>query len=137
MSITIDLTPEIEQKLKQVAARAGLTPHAYVAETLRERLEHVSESVNPPQLSSAETKLLITINTSLSAIAWERYHELVARRQAEVLSDDEQQELIALTDQIEAANVVRVGAVAELAKLRGTSLDTLMATLGLKPQPYA
>ena len=87
----------------------------------------------PPRLSSVESKLLQQINTSLSAIEWERYRLLQAKRNAETLSAQEQAELIALSDQIENANVRRMQAVAELARVRKTTVPALVETLGLSP----
>src|SRR5256885_2256807 len=66
-----------------------------------------------------------------------RRSALIAKRQAETLTPDEQQELITLSDQIEAANVQRVEALAELARLRNTTLSALILDLGLKPVAHA
>ncbi|MEM9908116.1 MAG: hypothetical protein AAF921_24160 [Cyanobacteria bacterium P01_D01_bin.44] len=41
--------------------------------------------------------------------------------------------MIALSDQVEEANINRIQAVADLARLRYTSIDELMAELELKP----
>lgn len=73
------------------------------------------------------------INQSLSQIEWERYRELVEKRQAETLSIAEQTELISLSNQIEEANSRRVEYVAELARLRNTTLPGLMKELDFKP----
>ncbi len=77
--------------------------------------------------------LLQQINASLSAIEWERYRALLAKRDTETLIASEQAELIALSDQIEAANVRRMQAVAELAQIRNTTLPALVTSLGLSP----
>jgi hypothetical protein len=80
--------------------------------------------------------MLLQINQSLSGITWARYHELVAKRKAETLTKNEQQDLIDLTDQIEIANAQRISYLIELAQLRKTPLNTLMHELGLKPTDH-
>lgn len=138
MTIVIEITPELEHQLQQAAAQAGLTPDAYIVQALRERLTPARPSPAQMQrLSAAESRLLMRINQSLAGIAWPRYHGLIAKRHAETLTPDEQQELIILTDQIEAANVQRIEALAELARLRQTSLNALIRDLGLKPVAHA
>ena len=77
------------------------------------------------------------INRSLSQIEWERYDQLLAKRHAETLTPDEIDELIALSDQIEAANVRRIKYLAELSRLRGTTIGALIDELGIKPKAHA
>jgi hypothetical protein len=77
-----------------------------------------------------------TINRSLSQIQWERYDQLVGKRQAETLTPEEIDELIALSDQIEAANVRRIKYLAGLSQLRNTTLSALIAELGIRPRPH-
>jgi hypothetical protein len=134
MTITIEMTPELERQLRQAAAQAGLTPDTYIVKALREHLTSTPQrQPTVERLPQQEARLLTQINESLVGIAWDRYHDLVARRHAEALSLDEQQELIALSDQIEAANVQRMTYLIELARLRNRPLDVLIRDLGLKP----
>lgn len=65
------------------------------------------------------------------------YHHLIARRRDETLTEHEQQELIAISDQIEAANVRRIEHLAALARLRGTTVRELMEELGIPLGNYA
>jgi wyosine [tRNA(Phe)-imidazoG37] synthetase (radical SAM superfamily) len=88
------------------------------------------------RLSSRETELLREINRGLSQEEWQRYRELVAKRRSETLTSAEQTALIALTDQIEEANVCRIERLIELAGLRNTSLEALMDQLGIKTPAY-
>lgn len=128
MTINLNVTPELERKLKQVARQMGLAPDTYIMRLLQQDLQtHAS----PPRLSPEESKLLKKINASLSAIEWEHYHLLQEKRDAETLSAQEQAELIALSDQIENANVRRMQAIAELARVRKTTVPALVETLGL------
>jgi len=130
MAIQLNVTSELERKLKQVAGQKGLQPDTYILRLLQKDLQsHSAPALLPPQ----ESKLLKKINASLSAIAWERYRLLLAKRDAEALNAQEQAELVALSDQIEAANVRRMKAVAELARLRETSVPALMESLGIFP----
>lgn len=127
MTITIEVNPELERQLKQAAAQAGLSLNDYVLQSITQRLPRKRIKVRrAPQLSPRESELLQAINRSLSQVQWERYHDLVAQRQAETLTPEEQVELIAISDRIEEANAARIEYVAELARLRSTTLPALM-----------
>jgi ABC-type uncharacterized transport system ATPase subunit len=80
--------------------------------------------------------ITIEINRSLSQIQWERYDQLVGKRQAETLTPEELDELIALSDQIETVNVRRIEYLAELAQLRNTTVSALITELGIRPRPH-
>jgi hypothetical protein len=81
--------------------------------------------------TSKESDLLKEINLGVSADTWTEYHILIAKRQAETLTEEEQQQLIEISDRLEVANVRRMKALIELANLRGQSLSTLMQELGI------
>jgi hypothetical protein len=133
MSITVNMAPELEKRLRVEAAKVGLDPGTYIVYTLEERLA-VQEEV--PRLSKAETDLLQNINLGLSQENWVRYHELKAKRDDETLTSEEQSELIALADEIERANVKRVKYLVELSRLRNVPLEKLMSDLGIQTPPY-
>ena len=76
-------------------------------------------------------------NEGPSPDLWQRYNKLIAKRQAETLTPDEQAVLIALSDQIEEFNAHRLESLAELARLRQTSVLDLMQQLGIKAPSYA
>lgn len=67
---------------------------------------------------------------------WQRYEELIGKRQAETLTPKEHAELIVLSDQLEEANVKRIEYIAQLAALRKTTVPLLIKELGLKPVAY-
>jgi len=90
-----------------------------------------------PRLSAAETALLLKINQGFAPVPQQRYDELLKKRDARTLTPAEYQELLALTDQVEAFNVERVKALADLAQLRQVSLPEVMRQLGLQPLPDA
>jgi uncharacterized protein YnzC (UPF0291/DUF896 family) len=60
-----------------------------------------------------------------------RFDELVAKRQDESLTTEEHQELLRLIEKVENMDVARIEAFAELAHLRGISVDELMDQLGI------
>jgi hypothetical protein len=90
-----------------------------------------------PSLPQAEADLLLRINRGLSLELQRRYDELVTKRRAETLTSDEYDELLHLTDEIEQFEARRVEYLAQLARLRGTSLTALMESLGIRPPAYA
>ena len=84
-------------------------------------------------LSSEETTLLTKINSGLPVDMHKRYRELIGKRREERLTQAEYEELQRLTDQSEMKQAERLEALVELARLRNTSLNELMDTLGIKP----
>jgi hypothetical protein len=138
MTLTIDLPPQLEAQLREEAARAGLDAETFIRNMLEERVRQAGHpAALPPHLSGMESDLLQKINQGLPSDVWQRYHQLVAKRRAETLTPEEQEELIALSDQIEMMNVRRIEHLAELAHLRQTSLEALMEQLGIKAPEYA
>ena len=75
MTIQLNVTSELEQKLKKVASQMGLTPDTYILRLLQKDLQNQTESA---RLSPQESKLLKQINASISAIEWESYRILLA-----------------------------------------------------------
>ena len=90
---------------------------------------------DPARLLS-ESELLLRINrTGLPEAFWDRYRTLAAKRQAETLTRKEQQELIGLSDQMEARRVERLRHLVMLAAMRQTTVDVLIDELGLRLKP--
>ena len=133
MDITIDIAPELEARLREEAQKQGVDPRQYVLNLLRERLENATASGRC--LSESESELLDEINRGLSADEWKRYRKLIEKRQAEQIGDDERLELEATSNRLEEMNERRIECLAQLAKLRDTSLSTLMEQLGIKHPP--
>lgn len=134
-ALTLEITPDLESALRREAAKQGLDTQGYVLSTLRERLAAVRQ-VAAPRLSAEETELLQEINRGFASEKWHRYAALKEKRRAETLTPEEQIELIAFSDQIEAMNVRRMECVVQLARLRRTSVDALMDDLGIKSPLY-
>jgi len=136
MTVTIDLAPELEARLRQEAAREGVDFSTYVSTRVLGAANELAQNSGrpgrePPSLPAAEADLLQRINTGPSEEVWHQFHRLVAKRRAEMLSPDEQEDLIRLSDEIEEANARRIGHLVELARLRGMNLSALMAELGI------
>ncbi|MBA3715527.1 MAG: STAS/SEC14 domain-containing protein [Pyrinomonadaceae bacterium] len=89
-----------------------------------------------PGLSERETELLLKINQGLPPDTQQRVNELIDKRQSYTITQDELQELIQLTDQIEMFDAERLKHLIGLARLRGITLDELIKKLGIKPVPH-
>ncbi len=76
------------------------------------------------------------ISKGLPEETWLRYHSLVAERKAETLTPEQHRELIVLSDRIEQDYAERLGHVLELSRLRGTSLEAQMKSLGIPQYTY-
>lgn len=90
-----------------------------------------------PGLPQCESELLTRINQGLPTNVRTRLNELIPKRQSETLTANEHKELLRLIGQSEEAEATRVEALAQLARLRGVSLTTLMHDLGIKAPNYA
>jgi len=82
-----------------------------------------------PSVTQEEAELLLHINRHLPDEVQRRYAELMAKRDAETLSEAEYTELLHLTKQVEAFDVARLEALSKLAALRGVMLSELMRHL--------
>ena len=133
MNLTIAITPDIESRLRELAASQGVDPDQYVANALREHLQAASSAV--PHLTADESRLMGEINQGPTEQQWERYRELIEKRRAERLSKEEHAELITISDLVERLNVRRIECLTQLAALRGTTLPKLMEQLGIEPAP--
>jgi hypothetical protein len=134
MTLTLDLNPELERQLRNEAAARGLTLEELVLKDLQAR---AAQNTNPARLNPEETNLMQTITEGLPEDFWTRYRHLIKLREQESLTDLEHAELIACSDQVEHLTASRTGALVELARLRGLSVQTLRDQLGLQPVPTA
>jgi hypothetical protein len=122
--MTLSLQPDTEARLLAVAQARGKTPDEVVADLL-DRL--------PAEASEAE--LLKEINEGFPETFWQRYRDLIARRHAGTLTPSEQEELIALSDQVEERTLRRTQALVELAQRRGVEVNELLQQMGIRPVP--
>lgn len=130
MTVVLDLPPDMESKMREVAQAEGLDVAALVRETMATRLRQYN-----PARSLTETELLAHLNRGFSETFWNRYRLLIAKRQAETMTDTEQQEAISMSDHLETWRVERLQYLIRLAELRQTTVDALMQELGLRPTP--
>jgi len=82
-------------------------------------------------LDETEITLVGKIYDALKFEGLERYDMLQTKLANEVISDEEYQELLALTKVAEAQNVVWLQAIVDLARLRNVSPQTVIKQLGL------
>lgn len=131
MTLLIDLPPEMETQLREQASKEGIDAPQYVVIALKEHIRQFSSQ------HRSEDELLMRISQGLPEQVWEQYDTLIAKRRAEMLTPEEHNALIALSDRIEDANAERIGYVAELAELRHVPLNAMMRSLGIGPRPNA
>ncbi len=97
-----------------------------------EQVVALRASQRAPRLSQAESKLLRRVNQGLAEQDQRRFAELVARRETEDLTQHENAEFLRLATLSEALNVERMKALAELARIRRSTLRDVMQDLGIK-----
>ena len=130
MTLLVTLPPEIEARVHEVAQAEGLDVSAFMREAVEARVRQYD-----PARPLTESDLLLRINRSFSESFWDTYRALIAKRRAETLTPQEQQELIGMSDQLEAWHVERLRYLVKLAELRQVSLEALTQQLGLRPMP--
>jgi hypothetical protein len=83
--------------------------------------------------TSKKAELISIIQRNFTEIEQHRFDELVQKRQAYTITDEELIELIEMTDYSEQLSVERVKALGKLSELTGKSVDFLVAELNMKP----
>ncbi len=94
-------------------------------------------STRAPRLSRTESDLLTKINQGVPADLQSRYDGLITKRRGGTISEDEYNELLRLTEEVEDLDARRVEYLAELARLRETTVPALMQDLGITTPRYA
>ncbi|MFP4350030.1 MAG: hypothetical protein ACLFQY_17180, partial [Desulfococcaceae bacterium] len=87
------------------------------------------------RLPPDESELLIKINQGIPEKLQRKYNELLHKRDEKTLTNDEYEELLRLTDQMEMLDAKRIEHLTELANIRNKPLVLLMDELGIKPPP--
>ena len=90
-----------------------------------------SRRQSPPVVSKRETELLGQINAGLSEPEARGLKALDSRREEETLTPEEHAELLRLIGESEHLAVSRAEALVELARLRGSTVPSLIRDLGL------
>ena len=116
--------------MQEVAQAEGLDVSALVHETMAARLREYD-----PARSLTESDLLARINRGFPDAFWDRYRQLIAKRRAETMTPEEQQEAIGMSDRLEAWHVERLRYLIKLAEMRHVSVDALTHEMGLRPIP--
>ena len=89
------------------------------------------------EATEAELVTCININSRLPTTTQRRFNRLRRKRQAEMLTPAEAEELQVLWQRVEAMNVTRLQALTTLAQRRSTDVRTLMRDLGVTDTPSA
>ncbi|MFP4395649.1 MAG: STAS/SEC14 domain-containing protein [Anaerolineales bacterium] len=117
-----------EELLKAVAQLNSAELEQFVHQVM-----HLVAQRRAPVLSHSEAELLLKLNQSTPTPEMQQRHAvLVEKRQAEALTDEEYEELLALTEHFEGLNVQRLETLVALARLRDVSLPELMRDLGIQ-----
>jgi hypothetical protein len=119
MSLTITVSPDLEERLRDNAAREGVAPEVIAAR----RLE--------------EADLLLRILAWIDPDVWARFRQLAARQQEDEFTeseftDEERQELRRLNNEVEIRHAERLECVGRIARLRGISLEQALQQLGIR-----
>ncbi len=134
MSITIEIDSALENRLRQDAARQGLSIDQVIASFI-ERQMALRNSYGRT-VSKQEAALLKKIDLEIDENTWHRFRALKEKMRDRTLTDQELEEYQAINERIEAANVARLRVLVELAKLRQVPLRQLMTDLGLNPETH-
>ena len=97
-----------------------------------EKLLSIRASQKAPALGKQETALLQQINDGLSQEELEELGKLIAKREAEEISESELHQLILLTEKMERLNVERMQLIAELSSIRNMSIRDLIKELDIR-----
>ncbi len=100
-------------------------------ENLANRVRSVRTQRKPSVLSSQETALLLKINHALPEDLHQEFLRLRDQRDAEIITDVENERLSDVSDRIEILAAERAEALVELANLRQVPLSKLMDDLGI------
>ena len=129
MTLVVDLPPEIEARVHEVAQAEGLDVSALMREAVEARVRQYD-----PARPLTESDLLLRINRLVFSEAfWSRYRQLVAKLNAGTLTPEEQEDLFAHTDQTEDRDAERLPYLVALAELRGVTVQEVITQLGLRP----
>ena len=129
-------TITVDARLAEAYNQAPAAQRKEILQTIKQMLLGTTKT-KAPRLSKKETELFLIINQGLPADQQKRIDELTEKMEFESITDAEHAELLRLTDAMEMAQVKRLKAVAELAKVRNISLSEMMRQLGMEPGRYA
>ncbi|MFN0175867.1 MAG: hypothetical protein ACKVU0_14535 [Saprospiraceae bacterium] len=129
MSITIQLNPSLEHRLRENAQKKGVGVDQFVMQFLERNFPE--EKSGALTVSKREAELLHKVNLNIPSKTWDLYLQLKAKRQSKTATEAELSDLQSITAQVEVANAQRIAVLAELAQIRNVSIRVLMEQLGL------
>jgi len=130
-TIKVEVEFSSEDLLKAVGQLSQSDLRKFISQAIAIQAQRTTSS-----LMQRESELLLKINQGIPLDIQQYYNDLIAKRDAEILTNDEYRELLGLTEQIEKQQAQRIEYLAELASLKGISLNTLMENLGIQTQNY-
>ena len=132
----VQVTSQIEIDFDEVLKGVARLENSEL-EQFTEKIIALRAQRRAPSLPQNEAELLQKINRGVPPEVRQRCTELNTRLQEEIITPEEQNELLELTDQIEWADAERIRNLAKLAELRKISIDSLMDQLSLHRSIYA
>jgi sulfur carrier protein ThiS len=130
-TVHIETQITLEDLLKAVGQLSMTDLERFAAQVLRLQAQRKAVS-----LPAREAELLVAINQGFPAAWRARYQALQVKLQAEGLSPEEEQEFFDLITRREKWQAQRLEALAELARLRNTTLRGVMKQLGIHSPGY-
>lgn len=127
--------PTIEIEKEQLLDAVLQMPQSELEEFVR-RVFSLKARERAPVLSEREAELLQKIYQGIAPAMQQRLNELIEKRQSYTITEDELQELVKLTNQVEMFDAERLKHLIELAHLRDVPLDDLIRQLGIKAVPH-
>jgi hypothetical protein len=100
------------------------------------KIQSIRTQKIPNSLNDDENKLLKQIKTSVLSTKQVRFNYLIARRDASIITVNEYDELLKLTEDIEKSDTIRLKRMAKLADLKGISLKEALNTFGITPYQH-
>ena len=125
---------DAELSFNQVVNAVKQLPEAE-REKLLSQLAVVRPLYEDHRLPPDESELLMKINQGIPEKLHRKYNELLHKRDRKTLTNDEYEELLRLTGQMEMLDIKRIKYLTELANIRNKPLVMLMDELGIKPPP--
>lgn len=86
-----------------------------------------------PARTACEATLRKEINDGFPETFWERYTFLRAQLDEHALAGADRDEFLKMVEQVERKQNAHLGAIAQLAKLRGAGLSETIRALGFEP----
>lgn len=130
-TIHIETQITLEDLLKAVGQLGMTDLERFATQVLR--LQAQRKAVSVP---AREAELLLAVNQGFPAAWRSSYQALQVKRQTESLTPEEEQEFFDLIARREKWQAQRLEALAELARLRETTLRGVMKQLGIQSPGY-